>query len=448
MARAQAQRLRVTGVRRDYAATRDHAEAMDREDDLATLRDEFNFPRSVAGGLPSIYLCGNSLGLQPRRAVRYVQEELADWGRLAVEGHHRARRPWLPYHRLATPGLARLAGALPREVVAMNTLTVNLHLLLARFYQPDSSRYRILIESTAFPSDRFAAVSQIRMRGFDPDDALVEWAPRAGESDLRLEDLESTVAAYGDSIALMLLPGVQYYNGQLLDMPALCHVARQAGAAIGFDLAHAIGNVPLSLHDWAPDFAAWCSYKYLNGGPGAIAGVFVHDRHLQGDSKAHLLGWWGHDEASRFSMRPAFSAAHGVESWQLSNPPILSLAPVIASLELFDRATIAKLRDKSLRLTGFLENLLDLHLAGQVRSITPPDARGAQLSLLVTAPGIEPRTVFARLEAQQVIADWREPDVIRVAPVPLYNSFLEVFEFVERLRSAIASNTASNTASN
>ncbi len=417
---------------------------MDREDDLAALRDEFNFPHAVAGSLPLLYLCGNSLGLQPRRAVPYVLQELDDWGRLAVDGHHRALRPWLPYHRLATPGLARLAGALPREVVAMNTLTVNLHLLMARFYQPDASRYRILIESTAFPSDRFAAVSQIRMRGFDPDEALIEWVPRDGETDLRLEDLEATVAAYGDSIALMLLPGVQYYNGQLLDMPALCRIARQAGAAIGFDLAHAIGNVPLSLHDWAPDFAAWCSYKYLNGGPGAIAGVFVHDRHLQGDSKAHLLGWWGHDEASRFNMRPEFSAAPGVESWQLSNPPILSLAPVLASLELFDLATLTKLRDKSLKLTGYLEYLLDQHLAGQVRSITPPDARGAQLSLMVTARGVDTRAVFARLEAQQVVADWREPDVIRVAPVPLYNSFLDVFEFVERLRSAIHSDPATD----
>ncbi len=431
----------MTGVHRDYGATRGHAEAMDRDDDLAALRDEFNFPQSVASGLP-IYLCGNSLGLQPRRAVRYVQEELDDWGRLAVDGHHRARRPWLPYHRLATPALARLAGALPAEVVAMNTLTVNLHLLMARFYQPDASRYRILIESTAFPSDRFAAVSQICMRGFDPDDALIEWAPRPGETDLRLEDLESTMSACGDSIALMLLPGVQYYNGQLLDMPALCRMARQAGAAIGFDLAHAIGNVPLSLHDWAPDFAAWCSYKYLNGGPGAIAGVFVHDRHLQGDSKAHLLGWWGHDEASRFSMRPAFTAAPGVESWQLSNPPILSLAPVLASLELFDLATMTRLREKSLRLTGYLEYLLEQCLAGQVRSITPPNARGAQLSLMVTAPGIDPRTVFARLEAQQVVADWRDPDVVRVAPVPLYNRFLDVFEVVERLQSAISGGAA------
>ncbi len=434
----------MTGVQGSYAATRNYAEAMDLADDLAALREEFNFPQADAGGLPLIYLCGNSLGLQPKRAVRYVQEELDDWGRLAVDGHHRARRPWLPYHRLATPGLARLAGALPGEVVAMNTLTVNLHLLMARFYLPNARRYRILIESTAFPSDRFAAVSQIRMRGFDPDDALIEWAPRDGETDLRLEDLEATVAAYGDSIALMLLPGVQYYNGQLLDMPALCRIARQVGAAIGFDLAHAIGNVPLSLHDWAPDFAAWCSYKYLNGGPGAIAGVFVHDRHLQGDSKAHLLGWWGHDEASRFNMRPAFSAAPGVESWQLSNPPILSLAPVLASLELFDLATMATLRDKSLRLTGYLEYLLNQQLAGQVRSITPPDARGAQLSLLVKAPGIDPRKVFARLEAQQVVADWREPDVIRVAPVPFYNSFLDVLGFIERLRSAINSDPATD----
>jgi kynureninase len=425
----------MTHPQADYAVGRDFALARDRSDPLATLRAEFNFPLSNSGS-PRVYLCGNSLGLQPKLAVRYVQEELEDWGRLGVDGHLHARRPWLPYHRLATPGLARLAGALPTEVVAMNTLTVNLHLLMTRFYRPDSSRYRILIESAAFPSDRFAATSQIRMHGFDPADALVEWAPRAGETDLRLEDLEAIVAASGDSIALILLPGVQYYNGQLLDMAAISGIARRAGAAVGFDLAHAIGNVPLALHDWAPDFAAWCSYKYLNSGPGAVAGIFVHERHLQGGGE-QLLGWWGHDEGSRFNMQPAFQAAPGVESWQLSNPPILSLAPVLASLELFDRAGMAQLREKSIALTGYLEYLLARHLPDRIATITPPAARAAQLSLKVTAPHADPRAVFRSLESQQVVADWREPDVIRVAPAPLYNSWLDVFEFVQRLQSAI-----------
>lgn len=419
-----------------FDSGREAAVALDRADPLRAYRDEFVFPEA-ADGPRLLYLCGNSLGLQPLRAARFVREELEDWGRLGVEGHFRARRPWLPYHRLATPGLATLCGALPTEVVAMNSLTVNLHLGMTAFYRPTRSRYGILIESTAFPSDRYAAESQLRLHGFDPADGLIEWTLRPGESLLRMDDLEATLEAEGERIALMLLPGVQYYNGQVLDMAALCRLARRHGVTIALDLAHAIGNVPLHLHEWAPDFAVWCSYKYLNSGPGAIAGMFVPERHMDGAGPAHLHGWWGNREESRFRMEPGFDAARGIESWQLSNPPILSLAPVVASLELFEAAGMQALSEKSLALTGYLDFLLRERLPDCIRSITPTHARGCQLSLRVEGSGLDPRQVFGRLEALNVVTDWREPDVIRVAPVPLYNGYQDVYEFVQRLEAAI-----------
>jgi kynureninase len=418
------------------APDRDVALSLDAADEFAPFRAGFNFPPS-RHGLAPVYLCGHSLGLQPKEAVRYVQEELEDWGRLGVEGHFHARRPWLPYHRFATAGLCELTGAKADEVVAMNTLTVNLHLLMTSFYRPVPSRFKVLIESTAFPSDRFAAISQIRLRGFDPADALLEWAPRPADQKLHVADLQRILDEHGDEIALLLLPGVQYYNGQLLDMKDLCSRARAKGCRVGLDLAHAIGNVPLELHDWAPDFAAWCSYKYLNGGPGAVGGAFVHAEHLHGGSSTQLLGWWGHAEETRFRMGASFEPARGVELWQLSNPPILSLAPVLASLGIFHEAGIDRLRQKSLRLTGYLVQLLEQRLAGRVTTITPLEARGSQLSLFVTGADVEPAEVFRRLELQDVFADWREPDVIRVAAAPLYNSFADVFDFVERLEAAV-----------
>jgi len=414
---------------------RDFALSLDRADELGTFRDRFNFPQS-RHGLSPVYLCGHSLGLQPKEAVRYVHEELDDWARLGVEGHFHARRPWLPYHRFATAGLCELTGAATDEVVAMNTLTVNLHLLMTSFYRPVASRYKILIESTAFPSDRFAAESQIRLGGFDPAEALLEWEPRAADQMLHVEDLQRILDVSGEQIALVLLPGVQYYNGQLLDMKDLCARARAKGCHVGLDLAHAVGNVPLALHEWAPDFAAWCSYKYLNGGPGAVAGAFVHARHLDGDA-SKLLGWWGQAEETRFRMAATFDPARGAERWQLSNPPILSLAPVLASLDVFREAGIDRLRQKSLRLTGYLAQLLEQRLLGRITTITPLHARGSQLSLSVTGPGLEPGEVFRRLGQQDVFADWREPNVIRVATVPLYNSFADVFDFVERLLAAV-----------
>ncbi|HWM27835.1 MAG TPA: kynureninase, partial [Woeseiaceae bacterium] len=411
----------------DFDTHRDCALSMDAADQLASFRECFNFPDGEHG-LGPVYLCGHSLGLQPKDAVSYVQEELDDWARLGVEGHFRSRRPWLPYHRFATAGLAALAGANDKEVVAMNTLTVNLHLLMATFYRPTAARHKILIESTAFPSDRFAAMSQIRLKGFDPSEALLEWRPRDGDQLLCVEDLQRILDDCSGEIALLLLPGVQYYNGQLLDMQDLCQRARASGCLIGLDLAHAIGNVPLLLHDWAPDFAAWCSYKYMNGGPGAVGGAFVHARHLDGDGSAQLLGWWGHAEESRFEMAPTFAPAKGAELWQLSNPPILSLAPVLASLKIFEEAGIDRLREKSLRLTAYLAWLLEERLGDDVRPITPAAARGSQLSLTVTGRRLDARDVFGKLARQDVFADWREPNVIRVAAAPLYNSFADIFD--------------------
>lgn len=419
----------------EFTPDRACARALDTQDALARFRDEFRIPAD-SGGRPSVYLCGNSLGLQSKRAARFVREELDDWAALGVAGHFDARRPWLPYHRLATNGLAELCGAEPREVVAMNTLTVNLHLLMASFYRPDGLRRKILIETMAFPSDRFAVQSQLRFHGANPESDLVEWQPRDDER-LYTDDLRALLDESGEELALMLLPGVQYYNGQVLDMAEICALGREHGIAVGLDLAHAIGNVPLALSDWAPDFAAWCSYKYLNGGPGAVGGAFVHARHLGGDASRTLLGWWGNRESTRFRMGRDFEPAETAELWQLSNPPILSLAPVIASLELFTEAGLPALCAKSESLSAWLDFLLREKLAGRVRSITPPDAQGCQFSLRVDETPEQARRVFERLEASGVVADWREPNVIRAAPVPLYNSFTDVFEFVERLACAI-----------
>lgn len=417
-----------------FAATRECADALDAADPLGHLRDEFHIPRDDKGE-PVVYLCGNSLGLQPKRAARYVEEELEDWARLGVEGHFHARRPWMPYHREATDNLATMCGATRSEVVAMNTLTVNLHLLMASFYRPQGRRHKILIESLAFPSDRFACESQLRFHGYEPSEALLEWTPRDGDATLHLEDLEALLARHGEEIALVLLPGVQYYSGQVLDMPAVVELGRKAGCAVGLDLAHAIGNVPLALHDWAPDFASWCSYKYLNGGPGAVAGAFVHQQHLGGDTSMTLLGWWGNREETRFKMGPDFEPAHTAELWQLSNPPILSLAPVVASLELFCDAGIEALCAKSKRLTGYLQFLLDARLAGRIDCLTP-EARGCQLSL--TLHDADARGVFERLTARHVVADWREPNAIRVAPVPMYNRYADVYAFIERLEDSLS----------
>jgi kynureninase len=414
-------------------STLDHATGMDAQDSLAAYRAEFHLP-VAASGQSQTYLCGNSLGLQPRRARDYVLEELHEWEKHAVEGHVNAVRPWLTYHERLTPGLALIAGALPSEVVAMNSLTVNLHLLLASFYRPTQQRYKILIERSAFPSDRYAAVSQIQWHGFDPHTTLMEVGPRDGEELVRTEDIEAVLQREGASIATVILPGVQYLTGQCFDMAEIVRLAHREGCVVGFDLAHAIGNVPLALHDWNADFAVWCSYKYLNSGPGAIGGAFVHERH-HATALPRLAGWWGHDKDSRFAMPEQFNPIRGVEAWQLSNPPILAAAPLLASLELFTRAGMPALREKSMRLTAYLEQLLRERASQQVTIITPHDsaARGAQLSLRLNVAREQAKHIHAQLAARDFICDWREPDVLRVAPTPFYNTYTEVWMLVDTL---------------
>jgi len=413
----------------------DFARKQDAADSLAIYRQQFHIPPGPDGS-DSVYLCGNSLGLQPRAVQAMMDQELEDWRKFGVEGHFLGTRPWMSYHEQVTSPLARVVGAQAEEVVTMNTLTVNLHLMMVSFYRPTSTRFRLLIEKPAFPSDRYAAESQVRFHGLDPDHALMELAPRDGESAIRDEDIVNCIEEFGDSIALVMLPGVQYYSGQLFDMAAITSLARSKGCAVGWDLAHAAGNVPLALHDWGPDFAAWCSYKYLNAGPGAVAGCFVHKRHARAFDLPRFAGWWGHDKATRFQMGPEFVPMHGVEGWQLSNPPILSMTPLIVSMSLFEDAGMDRLRQKSRSLTAYLESLLFELLADQVQILTPadPNQRGCQLSLCLAQGREQGRAVFEAISADGVIADWREPDVIRVAPVPLYNSYQDVWRFVDILR--------------
>lgn len=401
-------------------------------------RERFHLPCD-ANGDPLVYFCGNSLGLMPRAAATLVNEELEDWARLAVEGHFHARRPWMPYHEQLAAPLARLVGAQPGEVVAMNTLTVNLHLMMVSFFRPQGARRRIVIERGAFPSDRHAVVSQLRVHGLDPGRDLIELAPRDGEQCLREEDIEDLLAREGETIALVLLPGVQYYTGQYLDIGRLTRAAHAQGCTVGVDLAHAAGNLPLELHEWGPDFAVWCHYKYCNAGPGAVGGCFVHERHADAFELPRFAGWWGHDKSTRFRMGPEFVPQPGAEGWQVSNPPILSLAPLIASLAVFEEAGgMTVLRHHSLAMTGMLERLLDNRLGDRVEIITPrePERRGCQLSLRLK--GGDGRTVFERLAQAGIVCDWREPDVIRVAPAPLYNTAEEVERFVAALTEILS----------
>ncbi len=420
------------------ATALDAARAADQRDPLRAFADRFLHPVDAAGRRVT-YLCGHSLGLQPASVATLVREELDAWARRGVLGHHDGARPWIPYHERLAPALARLTGAATDEVVAMNSLTVNLHLMMVSFFRPAGARTRILIEASAFPSDRYAVESQLRFHGLDPAQHLVEIGPRAGERVLRTEDLVAAIERDGERLALVLLPGVQYLTGQCLDMAALTAAAHRVGATVGLDLAHAIGNVPLALHDWNVDFAIWCSYKYLNAGPGAIGGCFVHARHGQDTTRPRFAGWWGHDKATRFRMGPDFHPIAGAEGWQLSNPPVLATAPLIASLELFDAATLPRLREKSLALTGRLRELIQTWLADTVEIVTPAeaDAHGAQLSLRVKRPGTTSRRLDERLAAEGVIGDWREPDVLRLAPAPLYNSHADVVHAATVLRKVL-----------
>ena len=381
-------------------------------------------------------LCGHSLGLQPKTASSYLEQELQEWAQLGVEGHFHAKNPWMPYHRLLTQQTAALVGAQMDEVVVMNSLTVNLHLMMASFYRPTMERHKILVERGAFPSDQYAVNSQIRFHGFDPASSLLELTPRDGESCMRDEDIESLIDREGDSIALILLGGVNYATGQAFDMAGITKAGQRKGCVVGFDLAHAAGNIPLQLHDWGPDFAVWCSYKYLNGGPGCVAGCFVHERHARAQELPRFAGWWGHDEKTRFQMGPDFHPMAGAEGWQLSNPPILALAALRASMEIFFEAGLEPLRAKSVSLTAYMEYLLEQQGSAKFSIITPrePERRGAQLSIRLPGQG---RKLCDRLAAAGLIGDWREPDTFRVAAVPLYNSYQDVYRFVQQFSAAL-----------
>lgn len=405
------------------------AREADARDLLAQFRDRFHIP--AIAGRPSVYLTGNSLGCQPKAARAAVEQELDDWARLGVLGHHAGRDPWLPYHEQFRAPLARLAGASPHEVVAMNSLTVNLHLLMVSFYRPTPDRHRILIEDGAFPSDAYAAQTQAAFNGYDPTSAVVRAKPRDGEHAVRTEDVEALLAHEGESFALVLFGGVNYLTGQMFHVERITAAARTRGCVVGWDLAHALGNVPLQLHDWGADFAVWCSYKYLNGGPGAVAGAFVHDRHA-GSALPRFGGWWGNDPATRFAMRPEFEPRPDADGWQLSNPPILSLAPLKASLAIFEEAGMGAIRAKSVALTGYMERLLEARVGGGARVLTPrePEQRGAQLSLLLSRGGVAVREALGRAG---VIVDYREPGIIRAAPAPLYVSYHDVWRFVDVL---------------
>jgi len=406
---------------------------LDRDDELSRFRESFHIPKHT-DGTDSIYLCGNSLGLQPRQTKTFLNQELDDWARLGVEGHFHAAHPWMPYHEFLTETQAQIVGAKPHEVVIMNTLTTNLHLMMVSFYQPKGNRTKIIIEADAFPSDRYAVASQVNFHGYDDKEHIIEWSPRKGEHTPRIEDLEQLLKEQGDQIALIMVGAVNYYTGQFFDLKKITALGHNAGAMVGFDCAHGAGNVDLQLHDSGADFAVWCTYKYMNSGPGSLGGCFVHERHASNSDLPRFTGWWGHNKDTRFKMRDDFEPMHGAEGWQLSNPPILSMVAIRSSLDLFAQAGFENLRKKSIQLTNYLEHLLNELDGDRISIITPSDPkdRGCQLSLAVKNAD---KSLFDAITAKGVIADWREPDVIRIAPVPLYNSFEDCWRFVDVLKS-------------
>ncbi len=410
-----------------------YAQQLDNEDQLASFRSHFHFPRQTSGK-PIVYLCGNSLGLQPLNARESVLQELDKWAQLGVEGHFEKPDPWFHYHEFLQRQSAMIVGAKEKEVVVMGSLTANLHLLMVSFYQPTSTRYRIAIEADAFPSDKYAVASQARFHGYDPDDAIIVLKPRDGEDTLRTEDIEATLREHGDSLALVMLGGVNFYTGQVFDIKHITHIAHSLGAKAGFDLAHAAGNVPLQLHDWDVDFAAWCTYKYLNSGPGGVASCFVHERYKQDPTLPRFAGWWGNDPSVRFEMPETFTPQEGAAGWQLSNAPILPMASLRGSLDLFEQAGMSALRQKSLQLTDYLLQLLQ-ELPGDNFSVLTPtasEARGSQVSIrMKDANKAESLSVFLRNHG--IVCDVRH-DVIRAAPAPLYNSFVDVWHFYDALR--------------
>ena len=414
-----------------YNNSREFALELDKNDPLLSYQEKFHFPLQE-NGEKHIYLCGNSLGLQSKNTESFVIQELDDWKKLGVEGHFHARKPWLPYHEFLSESYSKIIGSKESEVVAMNTLSVNLHLMLVSFYRPDTLRNKIIIEGDAFPSDIYAVESHIRHHGLDPSESLIKLKPRGGEVTIRLEDVKSVIQQNADSVSLIMLGGVNYYTGQVFEMKEITEEAHKHNILVGFDLAHAVGNIPLSLHDWNVDFAVWCSYKYLNSGPGSVAGVFIHERHHSQDLE-RFAGWWGHDKESRFKMPDEFAPIKTAEGWQLSNPPILSLAAVRAALSIFDEVGMSSLVTKSKKLTSYLVFLLHQISTDRINIITP-EQRGCQISISVKNGN---KDLFYEITKKGVIADWREPDVIRVAPVPLYNSFLDVYNFYKVLEDSI-----------
>lgn len=413
-----------------FDTTLEFAHTQDQLDVLHPFRERFLFPQHNEKN--SVYFCGNSLGLQSTSVKYLMDAELADWAKFGVEGHFEAKSPWFSYHQQFSKSLAAIVGAKSDEVVAMNTLTVNLHLLLLSFYRPQKGRYKIIMEAGAFPSDQYAIETQVRMYGFDPNEAIIEITPRPGAHIIEEEDILSAIKDAGETLALVIFGGVNYYTGQLFDMAAITKAAHQVGAFCGFDLAHAVGNVPMQLHNWDVDFACWCSYKYLNSGPGAVGGAYVHEKHGDNPETFRLAGWWGNDEKTRFKMQKGFFPQKGAASWQMSNAPVFNMVAHRASLDLFDKATIKALREKSLRMTAYLEYLLKqlTHLSFTIITPKDPERRGAQLSLLFAERG---REVFKALTENGVIADWREPNVIRIAPVPMYNNFEDCYQFYQIL---------------
>ena len=418
-----------------FKNSRAFAQQCDKKDPLSSFRKEFLLPTDTKGN-ELIYLCGNSLGLQPLKTKDYIQQELHDWGKHGVEGHTDAKKPWLPYHEFLTQNMADIVGAKPSEVVVMNTLTTNLHLMMVSFYQPTATKYKIVVESDAFPSDKYAMESQLKFHGFDPKEGLILWKPREGEDLCRYEDLEKILETQADEIALLMIGSTNYYSGQHFPLKKITALGHKHSCLVGFDLAHGAGNIQPNLHDTGADFAVWCTYKYLNSGPGSLGGCFVHERHQNNKQLNRFAGWWGHNKETRFNMRHEFDALPGAEGWQLSNPPILSMAAIRASLDTFKQAGFKNLRAKSETLTGYLEFLLDELDNDDIHIITPRNKqeRGCQLSIQVKNAD---KALHTKLTQAGVISDWREPNVIRVAPAPLYNSYEDVFEFVTRLKSIL-----------
>lgn len=412
------------------------ARQLDKQDSLQVFRKQFHIPKH--NGKEVLYFTGNSLGLQPKTAKLYLQQELHDWAMLGVEGHVSAQNPWVSYHEQFAEPLAALVGAAPEEVVAMNQLTLNLHVLLTTFYRPTKERFKIICEAKAFPSDQYAFESQVRLHGFDPAEAIIEVAPRKGEHHIQTEDILTAIETHRNSVSVVLFSGVNYYTGQVFDMQKITGAAHAAGAYAGFDLAHAIGNIPLRLHEWNADFATWCSYKYLNSGPGGVSGVFINKKHVLNANLPRLAGWWGTNKATRFQMQPDFDPIPTAEGWQLSNAPVLSMAVHKASLDIFMEAGLENLHAKSKQLTGYLFFLLDelnKNSSGKIiEIITPRDAHGCQVSMLMLQKGKE---IFQALREEGVVADWREPNVIRIAPVPLYNRFEDAWNFADIVRRFI-----------